>query len=255
MIPKTAPPPPKPPPPRSNVGSDMEASIDTFDSWDSLKSKSKTLKSMLDTKMQELLRVNSKLSATASEQDEDRTKDLEAQKGLVAGLKEDIEKGLSEFDEVNMKLTRVASSATQQAQVNRFKETSQELARDFKRVAGTIDHHYRHAKLLPKGRKSGAGGGEGDSAEANLMRERSLLDSTLGMADDVIAQAGATREMLAGQRAALGGISGKVATMASALPGVGKLIDNIGDRQTRESLVLALTVASCCCFTIWYKFL
>lgn len=204
--------------------------------------------------MQELLRVNSKLSASSSSQDEDRTKGLEEQKGLVAGLKEDIEKGLGEFDKVNVKLTRVASTATQQAQVNRFRETSQELARDFKRVAGTIDHHYKHAKLLPKGKKLGAGGG-GDSAEDNLIRERSILDSTLGMADDVIAQAGATRDMLANQRASLGGISGKVSQVASALPGVGKLIDSIGDRQTRESLVLALTVAGCCCFTIWYKFL
>mmetsp|Transcript_111311 Transcript_111311/g.237830 ORF Transcript_111311/g.237830 Transcript_111311/m.237830 type:complete len:228 (-) Transcript_111311:50-733(-) len=221
------------------------------ESWEALKARAKALKSELDTKMQELGRLNKRLGTAASAPD--RLSTLDGQIQLVVGLREEVERGLSQLEEVSEALLRVASSSAQAAQAARFRDTHQDMARDFKRVAQSIEHQYQHARLLPKAR--GRGSGQPDDAEAALMSERSSLGSSLSMADEVIGQATSTLDMLVGQRSVLKGATGKVGTLQSVLPGINGLIDRISDRQTKERLVLSLTVASCCFFTIWYKFL
>jgi len=74
------------------------------------------------------------------------------------------------------------------------------------------------------------------------------------MADDAISQATATRDMLVNQRHLLAGVNSKVGTLTAIFPGLTGLIDKISDRKNKERLVLSMTVALCCCFTIWYKF-
>mmetsp|Transcript_22784 Transcript_22784/g.46150 ORF Transcript_22784/g.46150 Transcript_22784/m.46150 type:complete len:206 (+) Transcript_22784:3-620(+) len=205
--------------------------------------------------MQELGRLNKRLGASASPGAAagDGLAALEGQIQLVVGLREEVERGLTELEEACEALSQIASTSAQAAQAARFRETQQELLRDFKRVAQSIEHQYQHARLLPKargGRKSG-----GDDAEEGLMQERSALGGSLSMADEVIGQARETHDMLVGQRKTLGGVHGRVQSLDTMLPGIGKLIDKISDRQTKERVVLSLTVASCCFFTIWYKFL
>lgn len=221
------------------------------DSWESLKARCKSLKSGLDRNMQELGRLNGTLSSSLPGAP-DRLAVLDGQITVVAGLKDDIERGLGDFSEASDALVRVAAPGPQAAQAARFQETHQELTRDFRRVAQSIDHLYQHARLLPRGGKSK---GDADDAEAGLLKEHSALDATLSMTDDVTANAAAVRDMLTNQRTALGGVAGKVGGMSSKFPGIDQLIGKISDRKTKEQLVLAFTVACCCCFTIWYKFL
>lgn len=216
-------------------------------SWESLKITAKGLKSELDTKMQELGRLNRRL-CSASQVDA-----LEGQIQLVVGLREEVERGLQQLEEATDALARVASTSAQSAQALRLRETHQEMARDFKRVAQSIDQQYQHARLLPRGRVAGAKAS--DDVEECLMRERSGLNSSISMAEEIIGQATATRDMLFGQRGVLGGVSTKMRSLESIMPGINSLIDKISDRKNKERVVLSLTVACCCFFTIWYKFL
>merc|ERR1712196_312810 len=125
-----------------------------------------------------------------------------------------------------------------------------ELSRDFKRLAQSIDHQYQHVRLMPKAKKAESA----DEAEKGLANEHAALDQTLSMTDEVISSATATRDMLVGQRGMLTGVGGKVGSLAGTMPGIDQLIGKISDRKTKEQLVLALTVACCCFFTMWYKF-
>merc|ERR1712151_1044313 len=134
-----------------------------------------------------------------------------------------------------------------------FRETQQEMKRDFKRVAERIEHQYQHARLLPKGR--GGIGKSLDEAEEGLLRERSSLASSLSMTDEIIGQASATHQMLQGQRKVLTDANSKVGTLSSVFPGLNGLIDKISDRQNKERVVISITIASCAFFTICYKFL
>mmetsp|Transcript_5712 Transcript_5712/g.11665 ORF Transcript_5712/g.11665 Transcript_5712/m.11665 type:complete len:221 (+) Transcript_5712:1-663(+) len=220
-----------------------------------MKAKAKNLKAELDSKMQELGRLNKRLSASASQTATagDRVAALDGQIQLVVGLREEVERGLGELEEASEALARIASSSAQAAQAARFRETQQEMLRDFKRVAQSIEHQYQHARLLPKAR--GGRKGQGDDVEEGLVEERRGLSSSLSMADEIIGQARGAHDMLVGQRKTLSNVHGKVSGLDTVLPGISKLIGKISDRQTKERVVLSITVASCCFFTIWYKFL
>ncbi|CAE7222220.1 GOS12 [Symbiodinium microadriaticum] len=220
-------------------------------SWESLKARAKALKSELDTKMQDLGRLNKRLSTATASTPADRVAELDGQITLVVSLREEVEKGLSQLEDASESLANVAATSAQAAQAARFRETHQEMLRDFKRVAQSIDQQYQHARLLPQARNNRSS----DDAEDGLMRERMGLNSSLSMADDIIGQATATRDMLMNQRNVLDSVGARVGTLSSMFPGINTLIDKISDRKNKERIVLSLTVASCCFFTIWYKFL
>jgi Golgi SNAP receptor complex protein 1 len=115
-----------------------------------------------------------------------------------------------------------------------------------------IEQQQQHARLLHG--RSGRKDASQDSDETNLMKERSALDATLSMTDEIIGQAQATHDRLIGQRGLLGNVSGKVATLSAKFPVINSLIGEISDRKNREKLILAGTVAFCMFFTAWYKF-
>merc|ERR1740116_122634 len=222
------------------------------ESWESLKARAKGLQGELDAKLQELERLNKRLSSSSASSPGDRVATLDGQIRVVAGLREDVERGLADLAEATETLANVAATGAQAAQATRFRDTHQDLSGAFKRVVQRIDHQYQHARLLPKRQGTAA---EMDSTEQGLVRERSSLNSTLSMTEEIIGQASATREMLSGQRITLAGARGKMGTVTSMLPNLSALIGRISDRQTKERIVLSVTVAGCCFFTLWYKFL
>eukprot|EP00442_Polarella_glacialis_P038265 CAMPEP_0115158878 /NCGR_PEP_ID=MMETSP0227-20121206/69858_1 /TAXON_ID=89957 /ORGANISM="Polarella glacialis, Strain CCMP 1383" /LENGTH=201 /DNA_ID=CAMNT_0002570441 /DNA_START=37 /DNA_END=639 /DNA_ORIENTATION=- len=197
-------------------------------SWETLKTRAKGLKAELDTKMQELGRLNKRLSTATSSTPADRVAALDGQIKLVVGLREEVEQGLTHLEDASEALAGVAATSAQAAQAARFRETHQEMVRDFKRVAQSIDHQYQHARLLPGSRKVGKSAG--DSVEDGLMKERGGLNSSLSMADDIIGQATATRDMLMGQRSVLSGVNSKVGVLGSIMPGINSMMDKITDR-------------------------
>mmetsp|Transcript_89965 Transcript_89965/g.253818 ORF Transcript_89965/g.253818 Transcript_89965/m.253818 type:complete len:241 (+) Transcript_89965:106-828(+) len=225
-------------------------------SWESLKARAKGLKAELDNKMQELGRLHKRLSQAGSSSSSpgDRAAALEGQIQLVVGLREEVERGLGQLEDASEAMSRIAATSTQSAQAVRFRETQQEMLRDFKRVSQSIEHQYQHARLLP-GAKGGRGGAQTGDAEEGLMSERKGLNSALSMTDDVLEQASATRDMLGSQRNVLTGASSKLGGLETMLPGIGSLLGKITDRKNKEQVVLSFTVACCLFFTIWYKFL
>jgi len=230
--------------------------MDGLESWDTLKARAKGLKIGLDAKMQELGRLNKRLGSAGSQSSSspgDKVATLEGQIEVVVGLREEVEGGLNDLADACEALSTVAATSAQAAQAARLRETQQELVRDFKRVAQSIEHQYQHARLLPKNRGTALGNSL-DGAEEGLMKERSALTSSNSMTDDIIAQATATRDMLTGQRQTLSGVDSKMGTLGSMFPSISSLIDKISDRQNKERLVLSSTVALCCVFTVWYEF-
>jgi len=222
-------------------------------SWESLKAKAKNLKSDLDAKMQELGRLNKRLSSLSTDSGTDRMAAMSGQAEMIVGIREDVERGLAQLEETCEALGRVAATSAQCAQANRLRETQQELQRDFKRVAQSIEHQQQHSKLLPKVWNKHKNGS--DDVETGLIQERNAIGASLSMTDEILSQARDTHDMLKNQRAVLGGVQGKVGSLDSLLPGINSLIDKISDRKNKERVVLSITVAGCCFFTIWYKFL
>ena len=65
-------------------------------------------------------------------------------------------------------------------------------------------------------------------------------------------QASSTSERLASQGRAIGRAGASLTQYVGMVPGVQTLMKRIADRKTRDSTVLALVIAACLCFTIWY---
>eukprot|EP00929_Paragymnodinium_shiwhaense_P065900 TRINITY_DN33008_c0_g1_i2.p1 TRINITY_DN33008_c0_g1~~TRINITY_DN33008_c0_g1_i2.p1 ORF type:complete len:230 (-),score=70.88 TRINITY_DN33008_c0_g1_i2:555-1244(-) len=226
------------------------------ESWEAVKSKANGLKAELDAQMLELSKLKQTITAAGSSSASaagDRLAALDAQIQPVVGLRERIEKELSELKEASDQLAKLAGSTVQNRQVQQLRETHQELSREFKRVVASIDEQYKHARLLPKNRNAVGAPGK-DEAEEALMAERSGLKSSLAMADEIIGQASATKDMLTSQRVALTSVDSKMGGLQSMFPSINALLGKISDQHYKERLVLSFTVACCCCFTIWYKF-
>ena len=95
------------------------------------------------------------------------------------------------------------------------------------------------------------GGGDHSVTDA-LLRERSALSSSSSALDSVLAQAAETRDALARQRGSLVAAAGRLGSLAAALPGVAQLMGAIDARRLRNDTVVALTVAGCLCFALYW---
>lgn len=162
-----------------------------------------------------------------------------------------MERSLAEYSDVGSALSCIAVTRVQTAQAQKVREEHKELQREFGLLTRNMDYQSQHARLL------GKRGGEQapDSEEESLLRERSVLNATLSVTDGIIGQATETLDSLRGQQLELGGVSAKMGMVNAAMPALDKLLERISDQKTKERLVLSLTVASCCCFTLWYKFM
>jgi hypothetical protein len=64
-------------------------------------------------------------------------------------------------------------------------------------------------------------------------------------------QAFETRSALSSQRASLTAAASGLSGLSSNVPSLGRLIEGIHRKKTKEFVVVALVVASLMCFSIW----
>jgi Golgi SNAP receptor complex protein 1 len=128
-----------------------------------------------------------------------------------------------------------------------------DLRSEYRRQQAVL-RQKREAEALMRdmeARRSGAGGRDA-SATDTLLRERGSLASSHKVMDGMLEQAAATREALRQQRGSLMNAAGGVGALAARFPGVGALIGAIQRRRTRDQRIIALLIAACICFTLWY---
>lgn len=65
-------------------------------------------------------------------------------------------------------------------------------------------------------------------------------------------QAMETKDSLVDQRRLITSSSSALTSMATMFPAINRVMGSIQFRKTRENIVLALVIASCVCFTLWY---
>ena len=95
--------------------------------------------------------------------------------------------------------------------------------------------------------------GHSDDMEMDsLLNERRAVDSSRSMTGSIIEQAMATRNALANQRRQFTSSHGKVATLGSSFAGINTLVEQIRRKKMRNNTILALVIAGCICFTLWW---
>ena len=93
-----------------------------------------------------------------------------------------------------------------------------------------------------------------ESEISTLLKERGAIHSSLQMADSYLDQAVESHNQLIGQRRRLESSRGKVMGLISRLPVIDSLVKAIGDKRNRDNVIVAVVIAICIFFCIWYVF-
>ncbi|KAF5385377.1 hypothetical protein D9615_001223 [Tricholomella constricta] len=80
------------------------------------------------------------------------------------------------------------------------------------------------------------------SAADSLLAERSRIDSSHRMTDDVLEQAYETRSEFARQRTSLSGINTRMMGVLNTMPGINNVIGMIRSRRRRDSIILGTVI-------------
>lgn len=94
-----------------------------------------------------------------------------------------------------------------------------------------------------------------DSSVEKLLKERSSVAASLKSINDVISQAFETRGTLGSQRNSLNGAVSGLSSLSANVPSIGRIIDGIQKKKSREFTIIAIVVALLLCFIIWWIFL
>jgi len=176
-------------------------------------------------------------------------------------LASDIQRTLTTLsDLINTQMAPIAES-NQKSQhlllVKRYREILFDSTADFQKVGAGIARR-RDAEELFAGRTTngiGSGGAdERDPAMEQLLRERNAIGNSLNSAKSVLGQASEVRSALSNQGNALRGVGGKIKFIASNVPGLNSLIENIRRKRGRDDAIVSSVIAFCILFTLWYIF-
>ena len=135
--------------------------------------------------------------------------------------------------------------------VKRFKEIHVDFTQDYDRRRSALEEKRRRHELLSS--SSGGRGGEGDESDtAQLLRERTALNSSLSSSRSIISQASEIFTSLQSQRGNLGRSKDRAAGIGGNIPGINRIVDGIRRRRQRDNMVLGAVIAGCVLFTMWY---
>lgn len=159
---------------------------------------------------------------------------------------------LSESVEKMLSCAAPDRPATSRAQAQVVRESLFDLKTTFRRAQNRLKQQ-REGEALRKLMQRDLSGGQGeDSANALLMREHQSLERSSHMMNETIEKAVTAHSELVGQRNTFTGATGRLLDIGKKVPGINVLIKRIQDKRTRDNTVLALIIALCICFLLWY---
>ena len=130
---------------------------------------------------------------------------------------------------------------------NRHKEVLQEYEGDFKRTRTSLRECEQRASLLSSVRSeiSSFKSSQMASEEDRHLNDRSSINSSHRLADDVLGQAYETRYQFSNQRQTLFNSNSRMGSVMATVPGVNSLISMINSRRRRDTLILASVAGGC----------
>eukprot|EP00918_Siedleckia_nematoides_P001563 GHVU01003691.1.p1 GENE.GHVU01003691.1~~GHVU01003691.1.p1 ORF type:complete len:230 (+),score=33.78 GHVU01003691.1:112-801(+) len=159
-----------------------------------------------------------------------------------------ITKNIAQAEELWSKLRSLANDPTRNRQVLRLREILDGLAKELKRLAAEREEGLRRAALLGLGREDESS----SDAQSWTLRERTALETSITMIDDMVASGRSTTANLKAQRTVLGGTGSKLKTMASEIPGVDKVIGKIRNAKMREQVIVVSVTGFMLICMAWY---
>jgi hypothetical protein len=214
-----------------------------MDTWEGVKKKVRDEQGALERHLREL----HVFRASAAERYDD-------DKPLIEEVEVDIKAKLDLIDGLCKKLNDLAIGQTaRQAHVLRVKEMNLESRNELNRVSRAILDEVSKLKLFGKKRLSRYS--EDDDSEANLLRERGALTTSLSIIDDTIENAKRARAMVENQTSRFMAATNRLEHIVAKIPIVNSLTSRIMSKSFRDITLLAAAISAGIFFIVWSKVL
>ncbi|KAG6813210.1 hypothetical protein H0H92_013097 [Tricholoma furcatifolium] len=236
--------------------------------YEQLHRQCRTLENLFDTK----LTSYSQLSASISrQQDVEANGSSERWRDLEAELDDLLEKA----EETNERLGALSNTPELLSQsmlraIQRHREVFQDNARELKRTKTSVKSALDQANLLSGVRNDIEQVAYKSSTADALLAERSRIDSSHRMTDDVLNQAYETRSEFSRQRSSIAGINTRMTNVLSersalclaphiltrattdTMPSINNVIGLIKSRRRRDSIILGVVIGVCIIIILTY---
>jgi Golgi SNAP receptor complex protein 1 len=173
-----------------------------------------------------------------------------------SNLAKDINRTLTLLsDLINTKMSPNASksnNAHHALLVKRYREIVYDCTNDFRKTNRAIMKKREQNDLFRGAVSKSNGGSDEDPAMEALMREKNAIGNSLASATSVLNQASEIRSELRNQGNSLKNVGNKVLIMASRVPGLNGLIENIKKKRGKDDKIVSAVIAMCILFTLWY---
>ncbi|TMW68632.1 hypothetical protein Poli38472_006100 [Pythium oligandrum] len=219
--------------------------------WDELRRKARAAEHTLEEKIAAYVAINREVKRSTTQFDEEnpptegtdeKQLSLEIENALMA---------LSDaIDEMNAHVNTSASK-TQEAVLQRYRELYFDFKTEFQRTMSSLQEKRESQRLFGNRQKGTTEDNETDA----LLNERRAVDSSRLMTNSIIEQALETKNSLENQRSRFMSSRGKANTIANSFTGINSLMEQIRRKKMRNNTILALVIAGCVCFTLWWTIL
>jgi len=229
--------------------------------WDSLRREARRLEGKIETSLRRYEKLATSYSGNDASSSLSSINSIDAELGETRdSVKDEILDASAESQRLLERLREVAEAmagcgktgAAARAQVQRCREVLVDFQADFRKTQKTFNRKRETAELFREVHAKNDDGSGAYSATEHLLRERNAVTSSQRNADSIYSQALGVREALTRQRQNLAGAGGKLLEMGKTIPGVNNLMSLITKKRTRDNTILAIVIAICMCFTIWY---
>ncbi|OQS06943.1 hypothetical protein THRCLA_01042 [Thraustotheca clavata] len=218
--------------------------------WDDLKREARVLERALDEKVNAFATNARGMARSTRGFDEENPPNAKEQTEYDLAL--EIEQFLSSMADIIDRMSAMSNgSMAHEAVLQRYRELYFDFNQQFKRSMSIVQEKSDAQKLFQRKEQNPST----DPAAEALLRERGMLDASRSMANDSINLAMAVKENLLNQRNQLDGSRGRVSTIGSSTQGINHLVDQIRRKKMRNNILIALTIAGCICFTLWWTIL
>ncbi|RLN69749.1 hypothetical protein BBP00_00000160 [Phytophthora kernoviae] len=222
----------------------------TTRSWEELRGSARTVERTLEDKIAAYTAISraQSRSSTAVYDEENPPEETADERELAVDIENALTSLSDTIDEMNVHVNRT-SVKTQDAMLQRYREVYFDFNTEFRRSMSSLQEKREAQKLF--GNRTHNGHSE-DVEMDSLLNERRAVDSSRSMTSSIIEQAMATKNALENQRRQFTSSHGKVATLGSSFAGINTLVDQIRRKKMRNNTILALVIAGCVCFTLWW---
>ncbi|GAQ88665.1 SNARE protein [Klebsormidium nitens] len=223
--------------------------------WEDLRRDARKIEGDLDVKLSSYAKLGGMMSHGSAL---GTSPDL-ASDGSWKSMEMEIESLLTRLLDINESMSHCVAAATSTAslaqKLARHREILHDFSQEFKRTKNNINSMREHAELLSSVRNDiseyKAQGGP-TSGVGGLLRERGQIHSATASADEVLAQAQATRSALTAQRGLFVEIGAKLKHLGDRFPVIRSTLTAIRRKRSRDTYILGSVIAACTVFLLLY---